>query len=203
MVSSDHSIEDVDTCKRWSKKEKKYIDVRRPEIIREYNLKMGGVDMVDRTISYYRIKTRTKKWTVKVLIHMIDLAAANSWLQYKRDYEINGYPKKDFLKFMEFRIGISEKLIADGTKNTPIASCDDLDSDGEVQPKAKKIRLARPSIPFRQKEAKHMPELANIKNSAYCRNTGCNTKTKFRCTNCQMFLCITAERNCFKTFHGA
>ncbi|KAH8039130.1 hypothetical protein HPB51_005306 [Rhipicephalus microplus] len=65
MLSSIHGQEPEDTCRRWSRKEK-YIDVPRPYIIVMYNLKMGGVDLADRMISYYRIKARINKWNLNL-----------------------------------------------------------------------------------------------------------------------------------------
>lgn len=57
-----HSVDPEDTCQRWSKKEKRYITVKHPSIMREYHTNMGGVDLSDRMINYYRWKVRTKKW---------------------------------------------------------------------------------------------------------------------------------------------
>ncbi|XP_046685653.1 piggyBac transposable element-derived protein 3-like [Homalodisca vitripennis] len=34
----------IDTCKRWDKKNKVYIQVQRPEVVQRYNKSMGGVD---------------------------------------------------------------------------------------------------------------------------------------------------------------
>ena len=61
LLSSKHGIEPTDTCRRWSKKEKKYIEVKRPMVIKHYNEKMGGIDLIDRMIFLYRLKARTKK----------------------------------------------------------------------------------------------------------------------------------------------
>ncbi|KAG5893880.1 hypothetical protein JTB14_005336 [Gonioctena quinquepunctata] len=71
----------TDNCKRWSKKDSKYRLVSRPCIVKCYNdYSMGGIDLIDRMMSYYRMSARTKKWTVKTIFHLIDLAIANSWI---------------------------------------------------------------------------------------------------------------------------
>ncbi|KAI4804821.1 hypothetical protein KUCAC02_026434 [Chaenocephalus aceratus] len=80
MMSVVHGTEPEDTCQHWDKKLKQYVTVSPPSIVREYNLKMGGVDLIDRMISYYRMSARTKKWTMQMLMHFTDLALANSWL---------------------------------------------------------------------------------------------------------------------------
>ncbi|KAJ8277155.1 hypothetical protein GJAV_G00072040 [Gymnothorax javanicus] len=102
MMSVVHGTQPEDTCQRWDKKLKQYVSVSRPSIVHEYNLKMGGVDLVDRMISYYRMSARTKKWTMRMLMHFTDLALANSWLLYRKDLTICGAPKKSIMQFLEF-----------------------------------------------------------------------------------------------------
>lgn len=46
---------ELDIVRRWSKKEKEYVNIERPEIVRVYNQSMGGVDKMDQMVSYYRI----------------------------------------------------------------------------------------------------------------------------------------------------
>lgn len=60
LSSNIHGSDPTDMCRRWCKKERMYIDVSRPNIIKKYNIAMGGVDLLDRIISYYRIDARTK-----------------------------------------------------------------------------------------------------------------------------------------------
>ncbi|XP_047541811.1 piggyBac transposable element-derived protein 3-like [Vanessa atalanta] len=59
---------------RWCKKDKKFIDVERPEVVRKYNHAMGGVDLLDQRMSYYRTFIKSKKWTVRMIFHASALA---------------------------------------------------------------------------------------------------------------------------------
>lgn len=52
---------ELDNVQRWDEKNKKYITVERPEVIKLYNQSMGGVDNIDQLIAYYRIFIRSKK----------------------------------------------------------------------------------------------------------------------------------------------
>lgn len=54
LVSSYAGVQPTDTCKRWSTKEQRTIDVSRPLPVKEYNNFMGGVDFADMLIQLYR-----------------------------------------------------------------------------------------------------------------------------------------------------
>lgn len=45
--------------------------------IKEYNAVMGGVDFYNRLIRFYRIKIKSKKWTLRLIFHAVDIAVTN------------------------------------------------------------------------------------------------------------------------------
>lgn len=53
-LSTWHGNECVDTVQRWSAREKKYVQVKRPNVIKIYNQFKDGVDLLDMLISLYR-----------------------------------------------------------------------------------------------------------------------------------------------------
>ena len=76
LASSAYGCGPVEHVKRWGqkKKEKRYVKVPAPRIVREYNKRMGGFDVCDQLMESYRSFYKTRKWTlIKVFIHFIDL----------------------------------------------------------------------------------------------------------------------------------
>lgn len=61
MLSAAFGVEPEDKCKRWCKKDKKFLDVPHPSVIRNYNANMGGVDLADRMLSLYAQRSRTNR----------------------------------------------------------------------------------------------------------------------------------------------
>ena len=85
----------VDFVQRWSNKEKKHIQVKRPNVIKSYNQHMGGVDLLDMMISLYRINVRANKYYIKIIWHLFDLSLVNAWLVYRRHCLQNKVSKKE------------------------------------------------------------------------------------------------------------
>ncbi|KAH9375517.1 hypothetical protein HPB48_016075 [Haemaphysalis longicornis] len=81
FASSHVGEEPVGKCKRWCKKEKIYKDVPQPAIVEGYSNNMGGVYLCDRMVSLYPSKARTKRWTLRTLCFLEDVAAVNARLQ--------------------------------------------------------------------------------------------------------------------------
>ncbi|KAK3566746.1 hypothetical protein QTP86_004447 [Hemibagrus guttatus] len=191
MASSAYGIEPQDICKRWSKKEKKFVQVSRPASVAEYSSNMGGVDLADRMLNFYRMATRTRKWTVRVIFHFLDLAISNAWLQYKTDCHLLG---KKPQKFLEFKLLLREMLITKG--QVGISS----DSDDDYTPPRQKCK-PQPNVALRHYGAIHLPEMVDETHASRCRRSGCNSKTYVMCTKCKVFLCVSKKGNCFLKYH--
>ncbi|CAK1595208.1 unnamed protein product [Parnassius mnemosyne] len=107
------SADDHIFVKRWNKKENAYINVRQPLIITNYNRNMGGVDVLDQSIEYYRTFMKTKKWTLKIMLHFFDLAVANAWRLYKIHCQ-TAHVHRALFDLLQFKL-----QVADGLTNTP------------------------------------------------------------------------------------
>ena len=71
--------ESVENAKRWDRKFKKYIEIRCPTVIKDYNRSIGDVDLSDMLISFHRTNFKTKRWYMKVLFHSVDICKVNAW----------------------------------------------------------------------------------------------------------------------------
>lgn len=89
------------TCKRWSKKERGYIQIDQPTLIDLYNQGMGGVDMFDKMRGLYRIRIRSRKWYWPFVRFCLNGAVVNMWMLYRHTQ-----PKLGLLDFIR-RITLS------------------------------------------------------------------------------------------------
>ncbi|KAJ8387597.1 hypothetical protein AAFF_G00152930 [Aldrovandia affinis] len=76
-------VGDTDEVVRWDKKEKVYVTINRPAVVKKYNESMGGVDLFDQLIALYRTEIRSRKWSLRMITHCFDLTVVNSWLEYQ------------------------------------------------------------------------------------------------------------------------
>lgn len=176
-------------------KKQRYVTISRPSLVREYNSKMGGVDLVDRMMSYYRMSGRTKKWTLWMLMHFTDPAFANTWLLYRKYLTVCGMPKKNIMQFLEFCMEVAMTFL---TFNSDFSERED-DPDVLVQGKKRPVK-AVPHVSVCRRANAHLPEAVNLKNAACCRAKGCSGKTRVQCVTCKVFLCLPADRNCYTAF---
>ena len=68
LASSFAGVEPIDYVRRWSVAEKKFVAICRPACVQVYNEFMGGMEKLDRLISYYRIRSKTKNGLLELFI---------------------------------------------------------------------------------------------------------------------------------------
>ena len=205
LTSNYVGIEPVDAVDRWSKKDGSRVDVPCPQIVKQYNKAMGGVDLADMLIALYRIPARTKRWYLKIFWHMVDIAKVNAWILYKRQYqqlkEVQPNSPGKFLKLIDFSSEIASALIG---ANKPTPSCSrgrpakrrSMDTSIPVKGKQPTVRL--PVSDIRYDQVGHWPDPVSKKNR--CRH--CGMTCRMMCSKCKIYLCSQQDRNCFFNFHN-
>lgn len=119
----------IEKVKRFCKKQKKYIDIDCPKIVKIYNQHMGEVDLLDSFLGKYKMKMRTKKWYLRLFYHFLDIIAINCWLLHKRVREQNNEPTATKLK--DFKLEIAKSLCLCGPslqrkRGRPSSATDDM-----------------------------------------------------------------------------
>ena len=56
--------------------------IRKPKVIEEYDMYMGGVDKEDQLVTYYGFSHRTPKWYKRVFLHLFEFALINAYILY-------------------------------------------------------------------------------------------------------------------------
>jgi len=169
------------------------IQINRPTIIGHYNDGMGGTDQQDQCATYYRYEHRSTKWPHRIFTHFTMTACVNASILFKLH---TNQPRATLRDFID---NLVEQLIDGNVQNAENASSDD-----EIErPLVKKIKY----IPtwkhdFSRLEGKHDPMYCKD-NRGFCR-TGCGSKIKHKCVQCNAFLCINGEgvHNCWWRFHN-
>ena len=74
------------TCSasRYSRTDRKIVQVPMPKVIQCYNQSMGGVDLFDEFFNNYRTKIRSKKWWWPFFSWCLDASIVNAWLLQKK-----------------------------------------------------------------------------------------------------------------------
>ena len=194
-------IEPMSTVTRWSKKDKADKDIPCPQIIKQYNASMGGVDLADMLIAIYRIPCRTKRWYLKVFWHLVDMCEVNAWVLYKRHHQQLGLPNSTQLSLLEFTTELSESLIH-ANKVNPTTSLGRPPKRRSVEvlenPRRKPPVNPTPCDNIRYDMVSHWPMPTDGKKN---RCGVCKMTCRMSCEKCKVFLCLQDNRNCFKDFH--
>lgn len=183
--------------KRFDKKENKSIDIPCPNLVKEYNRHMGGVDLLDGLIGRYKIRMRTKKWYLRLFYHLMDVTIINCWLLYRK---IRRDRKETYLPLAQFRAELAYCLCNQGTPST---SKRGRPSNLEKNIQAKKKRSATtayiPPKDVRQDSFSHWP--IHDETRQRCKIPGCKSFSFIKCSKCGLHLCLNKNNNCFVKFH--
>ena len=191
LASTEHGIEPVDEVSRYEKKTRSYRTVSRPAVVKAYNACMGGVDLNDRMIALYRAGAKSKKWTIKTMLHFIDMAAVNGWILHRRSHG------ERRMKFLEFKYALAKQMLSWCGEESGSSS----DSEEQSHQPPKRARVPPIPSPRLVATGKHLPRAHVRKEFRRCRNAGCSMKTGTECRTCGIFLCCRPERDCFYEFH--
>ena len=147
------------------------VNIQQPQLVRKYNMFMGGVDLFDQHVATYCIAFQAKKWYWPILMHAIDSAVVNASLIY-RSQNLNS-SQLDFCRVLVLtyrtRAAANRAVWAHHAPMLP----------GNV-------RYDNVGHMVAQRLAQHK-----------CQHAGCSSRPQTYCTKCNAALCIT----CFIPYH--
>ena len=163
---------------------------------------MGGVDNHDFLIALYRIHAKTKKWPLRIIFHLVDLALANSWLEYREKQQQIGTSPRKIYDLLQFRSIVAETLMKAEVNRRPgrprTSASPDLQEG--APPEKRSVPAIRPIPDVRYDGVHHWPQhLDGL--GQHCKMEQCTGRSRIKCTKCDVFLWLMKERNCFKAFH--
>jgi len=163
---------------------------------------MGGVDFLDQLMSYYRVFIKSKKWTLRVIFHFVDVAVCASWLEYKKDCELYKIQAKDVMHLLEFKQVLGRCLtivpqLQNRKRGRP------LNISEVMQPTTSRFVRGevRPLQELQYDRMEHLPYHDVSQEATRCKNPKCTGRSRIYCNKCKVHLCLTKDRNCFVIFH--
>lgn len=167
------------SVKRFNRKTKEMKNIDQPNMIREYNSYMGGVDLHDNAIENYRIKIRDKKWWWPLFTNLIGSALVNAW-------KIQQLFQEKPLSQFEFRSDVALCLMKFEDTNPLVCQL------------GRPIKLGRPtassSVPHKVRtDFGHLIQRTDFRRR--CKK--CSSNSIYICKTCQ----VTLHPDCFEYYH--
>jgi len=208
-VTGNYATENISQkVRRWDGKAKTHKMIDCPDIVKQYNSAMGGVDLADMLISLYRTPLKSKRWYLRVLAHMLDVCKVNAWLLYRRYANQLKIPSRKQMKLAEFTSKIANSLINRNKPiDRPVGRPKKRLSEERVEMRGKLPKTPAPQDDVRFDEVGHWPQRET--NKGRCRV--CKMTCRVKCMKCSqshgdkegsVYLCLETNRNCFYQYHS-
>ncbi|KAL7843298.1 hypothetical protein AOLI_G00248100 [Acnodon oligacanthus] len=78
LISSYCATEPQDKVQRWSKSGKAFMEVNRPHIVKEYNIFMEGINLLNVCVARYKYHMRSQRWYLYLFWQTIMLGLVNA-----------------------------------------------------------------------------------------------------------------------------
>ncbi|KAM9766124.1 piggyBac transposable element-derived protein 4-like [Menidia menidia] len=188
-----------------------------PSCIRDYNQHMGGVDLSDALIGYYKVLHKTQRWYKTLFYHFVDIATVNAFILHKEMCKLQSRPVLTQKAFREqlilalAEIGSAPRRAGPQSILWPVLPFTGPPAAGlEAAPGSggPSADLAAASGP---PSLGHLPsyfseQMSNV--ASRSRATAgrracvvCKRKSPVFCSACHKTLCFTTLRNCYSKWH--
>lgn len=167
-----------------------------PQIIKDYNNYMGGVDHADQLRVTYGVARRSKKWWHRLFWGMIDILFVNAYIIYK---DLNGP-----MTLLEFRRIVVQGLINKKEQPTPVRGLfqrKPKESKGQINKRRGKNWSVPNDVRFGNRGIHWIKYLDERGRCEVCSMNQIQSRPRSKCTHCGIFLCSNEKKNCFNIFH--
>jgi len=102
---------------------------------------------------------------------------------------------------------IARDWLAASIKNKrPLALDSSSSSEDNLEPNEPQHKIQNYRTPFppehkAKDKYEHWPIVDDSKTARNCRNKKCKSRTRVRCSKCNIYLCLTTENTCSKDIH--
>ncbi|XP_051808612.1 piggyBac transposable element-derived protein 4-like [Acanthochromis polyacanthus] len=152
-------------------------------VVKDYNQHMGGVDLSDALIGFYKVLHKTRMWYKTFFYHCLDIAVMNAFLLHKELAMAKGQVP---MNQKAFRETLAEDLARMGSAPT----------DMPVQGPAPAPAPA-PAPPTRHR----MMYISGDSTASQLKCRICHSKTLVKCVTCDVLLCFLPGRDCYNEWH--
>ena len=191
LASTFCSAEPMSTCQRYVRKEKQRKTFPCPNIVKQYNRHMGGVDLHDMLKSLYSVDRKGKKFYLRLCNYLFGLCVINGWLLYRRSCPEGVHE----MTLLQFTASVAEELatgITRSKRGRPTKT-----SYEEAPSKRRSLVSPSPSSSVRYDSERHLPIHTEKGRCKQC----INGFSRWKCSRCSVRLCLTDVRNCFFDYH--
>ncbi len=156
---------------------------------------MGGVDLVDQSLTYYSILRKTNRWTFKFSMHLI--------LMF---YTRNTNKQKEILSHMEFNFKTIDWFVQWEDIDSVKVNCKDEDQEkinntNKTWNNKSKFRNLDKNLFCLNTTMHILTILYKKKTCALCYKNKNSFQTLFYCVECKKGFCIDTKRLCWFVIH--
>lgn len=202
MASNHDQMEPMGAVQRFSKADKRYIEVPQPSINKEYNSNMGGVDLLDQSEKNYAITTRVRKWYWTIYMWFLNISMVQAWRLYRA--HMTGRHSRAAVGLTETEAEKRKRRVEEKkTEEVPLLDFTRLvvemlfktfTDPSRAEPQRTSMLRVATLAAVRHDNGRHLVRLTEAR--GVCKQ--CHNRTRFRCTRCDVAL---HPEECFYLFH--